>query len=175
MKSLGAKIVTLEQFKKLRPKLNGKVVMTSGGFDPIHPGHVSLFAAAKSLGNTLVVVVNGDSFLIAKKGKPFQDLKTRSMIISGLRNVDYVIPFEIEGDLTVARALEYIRPHIFANGGDRSSGKRLPEQEVAASKRYNIKFVFRVGMAKKWSSSWFLSEWTTFVEKNRLGTILKAE
>ena len=139
--------------------------MTSGGFDPIHPGHVSLFAAARSLGDILVVVVNGDNFLIAKKGKPFQDLKTRTLIISGLRNVDFVIPFEIEKDITVAKALEFVRPHIFANGGDRSSGKRLPEQEVSASQRYGIKFVFKVGMSKKWSSSWFLQDWENFKKR----------
>lgn len=166
MKSLGAKILSLEQFKKLRPKLKGRIVMTGGGFDPIHPGHVSLILESKKFGDVLVVVVNGDNFLKAKKGKPFQDLQTRSLIVSGLRGVDYVIPFEIKDDVTVTKALEIVRPHIYTKGGDRSSQKRIPASEVAACKKYKIKNVFGVGMGKKWSSSWFLKEWTDFVHNS---------
>src|SRR3989344_4191086 len=156
MKALGAKILSLKQFAKLRPKLKGKVVMTGGGFDPIHPGHVSLILESKNYGDILVVVVNGDWFLKNKKGKAFQDLETRSLIISGLRCVDYVVPFEIKNDISVARALEIIRPHIYAKGGDRSSLKRIPAWEVAVCKKYKIQSVFGVGLGKRWSSSWFL-------------------
>ena len=167
MKSLGAKIVSLKQFAKLRPKLKGKIVMTGGGFDPIHPGHVSLILDSKNYGDILVVVVNGDNFLRAKKGKPFQDLKTRSLIVSGLRGVDYVVPFEIENDTTVAKALAAVRPHIYTKGGDRSSYKRIPAVEVAVCKQYKIKSVFGVGLDKKWSSSWFLKEWAEFVNGSK--------
>ncbi len=83
----GAKIVSFEEFEKLRPKL-GKVVATSGGFDPIHPGHISCIIDSKKYGDTLVVIVNGDSFLTEKKGKPFQDLETRCLIVSGVAGVD---------------------------------------------------------------------------------------
>ncbi len=166
MKSLGAKIVTLQQFKKLRPKLKGKIVMTGGGFDPIHPGHVSLILESKAYGDILVVVVNGDWFLKNKKGKAFQDLKTRSLIVSGLRGVDYVVPFEIKNDISVSRALEAIRPHIYTKGGDRSSQKRIPASEVAVCKKYKIISIFGVGLDKKWSSSWFLKEWADFVHNS---------
>lgn len=167
MKTLGAKILSLKQFAKLRSKLKGTIVMTGGGFDPIHPGHVSLILESKNYGDILVVVVNGDNFLKAKKGKPFQDLKTRSLIVSGLRGVDYVIPFEIKNDLTVTKALEAIQPHIYTKGGDRSSQKKIPASEVAMCKKYNVKSIFGVGLDKKWSSSWFLQEWTEFVNQDK--------
>lgn len=156
MKGLGAEIVSFEEIDKLRPKL-GKIVATSGGFDPIHPGHISCIIDSKKYGETLVVVVNGDAFLTAKKGKPFQNLETRCLIISGLRNVDYVVPFEIKNDPTVTKALEAIRPAVFTKGGDRVDPEHLPEWEVC--QKHNIKVEFNVGMDKKWSSSWFLKDW----------------
>lgn len=154
--SWGSRIVSLDEIAKLRPKI-GKVVATSGGFDPIHPGHISCIIESKKYGDTLVVIVNGDSFLRAKKGHPFQNLETRSLIVSGIAGVDYVIPFEIENDQTVNRALEVIRPQVFTKGGDRVDKSHLPEWEVC--QKYNIKVVFNVGEDKKWSSSWFLKEW----------------
>lgn len=159
MKSLGAPIVTFEEFEALKSKL-GKIVATSGGFDPIHPGHISSIRDAKKLGDTLVVIVNGDEFLRAKKGKPFQDLATRCAIVSGIMDVDYVIPFEIENDQTVCVALERIKPHVFAKGGDRIDEKSIPEWEVCS--RHNISIVSGVGADKEWSSSWFLKDWVEF-------------
>jgi cytidyltransferase-like protein len=159
-KDWGAKIISLEEFGKIRGKL-GKIVATSGGFDPIHPGHVSCIVQSKKYGDTLVVIVNGDAFLTAKKGRPFQNLETRSLIVSGIVGVDYVIPFEVEADQTVNKALETIRPQVFTKGGDRVDKASLPEWEVC--KRHGIEIKFRVGEDKKWSSSWFLSDW----EKNR--------
>src|SRR6478752_5172338 len=99
-KSWGAKIVSFDEFAKLRPKL-GKIVATSGGYDPIHPGHISLIIDSQKYGDTMVVIVNGDAFLTAKKGRPFQNLETRSLIVSGIAGVDYVIPFEIKDDMSV--------------------------------------------------------------------------
>src|SRR3954468_8366999 len=125
-KHWGAKIVSLEEFAKLRPKL-GKIVATSGGFDPIHPGHISWIIQSKKYGDTLVVIVNGDAFLHAKKGRPFQNLETRSLIVSGIAGVDYVIPFEIENDQTVNKALEIILPAVFTKGGDRKDAASMPE------------------------------------------------
>ncbi len=152
----GARVVSFEEFAKLRPKL-GKVVATSGGFDPIHPGHISCIIESKKYGDTLVVVVNGDSFLREKKGRPFQDLETRSLIVSGIAGVDYVIPFEIENDQTVNKALEFLKPDIFTKGGDRVDEESIPEWETC--KKYGIKVVSGVGADKKWSSSWFLNDW----------------
>ena len=80
MHSFGGKIISLEEFAKLRPTL-GKVVATSGGFDPLHPGHISCILESKQYGDTLAVIVNGDAFLRAKKGEPFQDLRTRCLIV----------------------------------------------------------------------------------------------
>lgn len=152
----GAKIISFEEFSKLRPKL-GKVVVTSGGYDPIHPGHISCIIESKKFGDTLVVIVNGDAFLTAKKGKPFQNLETRSLIVSGIAGVDYVVPFEIKDDQTVNKALEALRPDVFTKGGDRVDASTIPEWETC--KKYNIKVVTGVGLPKKWSSSWFLKEW----------------
>jgi D-beta-D-heptose 7-phosphate kinase/D-beta-D-heptose 1-phosphate adenosyltransferase len=152
----GAPIVSFDEIAKLRPKL-GKIVATSGGFDPIHPGHISCIIQSKKYGDTLVVIVNGDGFLRAKKGRPFQDLETRSLIVSGVREVDYVVPFEIKGDQTVRKALEALRPHVFTKGGDRIDRKSIPEWETC--KKHSIKIIGGVGADKQWSSSWFLNEW----------------
>src|SRR6266542_4305831 len=89
-----AEIVDFAVIDRLRPEL-GRIVVASGGFDPLHPGHASNLLEAKKLGDTLVALVNGDAFLRAKKGKAFQDLKTRCQIVSFVRGVDYVVPFEI--------------------------------------------------------------------------------
>ncbi|HVV25597.1 MAG TPA: adenylyltransferase/cytidyltransferase family protein [Candidatus Saccharimonadales bacterium] len=152
----GAPIVSFDEFDKLRPGL-GKIVATSGGFDPIHPGHISCIIESKKYGDTLVVIVNGDAFLTAKKGKPFQNLETRSLIVSGIAGVDYVIPFEIDNDQTVSKALAAIKPDVFTKGGDRVDKASLPEWEVC--RQNNIEIVFGVGEDKKWSSSWFLNRW----------------
>src|SRR3989344_6398214 len=160
--SLGAKILSLKQFAQLRPSLKGKIVMTSGAFDPIHPGHVSCFVESKKMGDILVVSVNGDWFLKAKKGKHFQDLQARSLIVSGIRGVDYVIPFEIEGDIGQSKSLEIVKPDIFTKGGNRSSLSMLPKEEAEVIKRNNIKVKFNVGASKLWSSSDFLEAWVAF-------------
>ena len=152
----GAPIVSFKDFAKLRPDL-GKVVATSGGFDPIHPGHISCIIESKKYGDTLVVIVNGDNFLRSKKGKPFQDLETRSLIVSGIAGVDYVIPFEIKNDQTVVKALEKIKPDVFTKGGDRVDETTIPEWEVC--KKHGIEIVTGIGADKKWYSSWFLQDW----------------
>ena len=160
-----APILTLEQFAELRgdPQTDmGVVVATSGGFDPIHPGHVSCIVQSKAFGDTLVVIVNGDDFLINKKGKAFQDLATRAAIVSGIRGVDFVVTFEIKSDPTVAIALRAVRPRVFTKGGDRVSGKSIPPSEEAACRELGIEIVDGVGHSKLWSSSDFLSEWGAF-------------
>lgn len=152
----GAPIISFEEFAKLRPKL-GKVVATSGGFDPIHPGHISCIIESKKYGDTVVVIVNGDSFLKEKKGRPFQDIETRCLIVSGISGVDYVIPFEIKNDQTVIKALEKLKPDVFTKGGDRVDEKSIPEWETC--EKNNIEVISGVGHKKEWSSSWFLEDW----------------
>ncbi len=155
-KTWGAQIVSFREFDKLRPKV-GKIVATSGGFDPIHPGHISCIIESKKYGDTLVVIVNGDNFLTAKKGRPFQNLETRCLIVSGIMGVDYVIPFEIKNDHTVNKALAALKPQVFTKGGDRIDETSIPEWETC--RKHNIKIISGVGADKQWSSSWFLQEW----------------
>jgi cytidyltransferase-like protein len=158
-KSFGAKVISLKDFPTERGQLGDKkIIAASGGFDPVHPGHISYLIESKKLGDVLVVIVNGDAFLTTKKGKPFQNLQQRCSIVSALPGVDYVIPFEIDNDMTVGKALEIVRPHAFANGGDRSDKHTVPEWAIC--KKHNIEFVTGVGLEKKWSSSDLLSKWT---------------
>ena len=160
-----AKILTLDEFRALRddPANDmGVVIATSGGYDPIHPGHITCIVESKQYGDTLVVIVNGDSFLREKKGKPFQDLETRCAVVAGVRGVDYVVKFEQEGDSTVTQALRAIRPRYFTKGGDRVKGKSLPASEEAVCQEFGIEIIDGVGREKVWSSTDFLTEWGEF-------------
>jgi len=167
-----AKIISFEDFSKIRSTL-GTIVCTSGGYDPIHPGHISSIIESKKLGDTVVVVVNGDDFLRKKKGKAFMDLKTRCHIVSFIKGADYVIPFEIENDHTVCVALEKIRPHIFAKGGDRVDETNIPEWGVCL--KNNIKVISGVVLKKDWSSSDFLREWGEFWKTKEKTNTVKNE
>lgn len=131
---------------------NRSVVVTSGGFDPLHIGHLRCIQAANELGDAavLIVVVNGDGFLTRKKGRPFMPHAERMEIIDGLRGVDFVVGWD-DGSQTVSGALEIIRPTIFAKGGDRSEAKLVPEFEVC--ERIGCKVVFGVGGTEKVQSS----------------------
>lgn len=155
MRSLGAPVVSFDDFLKNRP--SGKIVVTSGGYDPIHPGHISSIQESARFGDVVVVVVNGDGFLTAKKGRPFQDLETRCAVVSAIRGVDYVIPFEVEGDPTVKEALRRLKPDVFTKGGDRVDHRNIPEWDVC--EELNIEVISGVGADKEWSSSEFLDEW----------------
>ena len=154
-----AQILSFEEFDLIHDSL-GKIVCTSGGFDPLHPGHATCIVESKQYGDTLVVVVNGDGFLRRKKGKAFMDLQTRCNLVACLRGVDYVIPFEIEDDPTVTQALRRIRPHVFTKGGDRVDNTNIPEWQVC--QELGIELVSQVGKPKLWSSSDFLKDWGEF-------------
>lgn len=136
------------------------LVCTSGGYDPIHPGHISCILESKKFNPVLAVIVNGDSFLAAKKGRSFQDLKTRCQIVSAIKSVDFVVPFEIGNDKTVNVALKLIQPGVFTKGGDRIDPDTIPEWEIC--KQNGIRVVTGVGSPKYWSSSEFLDEWVKF-------------
>lgn len=136
-----------------------KVVLVTGGFDPLHSGHIEYFNAAKSLGDILVVGVNSDSWLSRKKGKPFMTIDERVTVIQNLKMVDHCILFN-DNDNTAIEAINNIKmlyPEseiIFANGGDRTE-TNIPEMVFN-----DVKFVFGVGGTdKKNSSSWILDEW----------------
>lgn len=137
-----------------------KIVVVSGGFDPIHEGHLNYFKAAKKLGDFLIVALNSDDWLTAKKGSYFTNFKTRSSIISNLCMVDEVIAFKDDIEGSCRNALIDIKNKyrnaeiIFCNGGDRVK-ENIPEMSVDG-----IKFEFGVGGSDKInSSSWILKEW----------------
>jgi cytidyltransferase-like protein len=138
-----------------------KIVLVTGGFDPIHSGHIEYFKSAKELGDILVVGVNSDAWLTRKKGSPFMPLLERTNIIRNLKMVDFVIDFN-DDDGSSKHAIQMVRQSypqdqiIFANGGDRTDGN-VPEMDVTDT---NTKFVFGVGgFNKANSSSWILEEW----------------
>lgn len=163
--TLSAPIVTHLEFVQLRDILEptlGTIVATSGGYDPIHPGHISCIFESKKLGDTLVVIVNGDDFLTRKKGRAFLPLAARAKIVSSIVGVDYVVTLDIENDLTVTQALETVRPHIFAKGGDRIAGHSIPSSEENFCEENSIKIIDGVGEPKKWSSSETLKKWVQF-------------
>jgi cytidyltransferase-like protein len=138
-----------------------RIVLITGGFDPLHSGHIAYVKAAKELGDILVVGVNSDDWLTRKKGSPFMPYKERAAIVHNIVGVDFVIDFA-DSDNSANRAIWMVRQSypndriIFANGGDRTN-TNIPEMDTDDQ---NIEFVFGVGGEdKKNSSSWILQEW----------------
>lgn len=145
-----------------------KVALVTGGFDPLHSGHIEYFHAAKELGDILAVGLNSDEWLSRKKGRPFMPFKERSIIINELKVVGNVFQFDDEDDTAFAaidNCLEYF-PHnseiIFANGGDRNN-KNIPETRLIHPR---VSFKFGVGGDKTNSSSWILDEWKMVLKEN---------
>ena len=140
-------------------KNRGKVVVAvSGGFDPVHVGHVRMFEAARKLGDELVVILNNDNWLRVKKRHVFMPEAERKEVIAAFRAVDRVMLTrhgKNSEDMSVARELENLKPDVFANGGDRFADN-VPE--VAVCKKIGCKMVFCVGRGGKvQSSSWLLN------------------
>ena len=127
----------------------------SGGFDPIHIGHIRLFDEAKKLGDELVVVLNNDHWLKKKKGYAFMPQNERKEIIQALASVDQVIISKHKvnpKDMSVVKELRAIRPDIFANGGDRKPGN-LRTKEGRLCVAIGCKEVFNIGKGGKIKSS----------------------
>lgn len=118
-----------------------KKVAISGYFDPIHVGHLEYIELSKKMGDYLVVIVNNNHQCKLKKGKPFMDEKDRMKIVSAIEGVDEVF-LSIDTDKSVCASLEAIKPDIFANGGDRSTGE-VPESKIC--KKYNIQMTDGLG------------------------------
>lgn len=135
-----------------------KLVAVSGGFDPLHIGHVRLLKAARMLGDSLVVIINNDNWLRAKKGFVFMPERERAELIRAFPFVDKVVLTDHtkdDPDRSVAPALKKLRPAIFANGGDRFA-RNTPEAAVCRS--LGIKAVFNIGKGGKvQSSSWMIN------------------
>ena len=137
------------------------VVIVTGGFDPIHSGHIEYFKLAKQLGDVLVVGLNSDDWLTRKKGRPFMPFDERYSVVSNLKMIDRVISFN-DNDGSAINAIQIVREIypdskiIFANGGDRTK-ENIPEMGVNDA---NVEFIFGVGGENKMnSSSWILEEW----------------
>jgi len=138
-----------------------KIVLVTGGFDPIHSGHIAYFKAARALGDMLLVGLNSDEWLERKKGRAFMPWNERLCIVNNLAVVDEVYTFD-DDDGSAKHFIQQVRAHypdaelIFANGGDRTKDN-IPEMDVVDS---NLQFVFGVGGEdKKNSSSWILEDW----------------
>ncbi len=137
------------------------IVAVSGGFDPIHIGHVRYIRDAKKLGDELVVILNNDNWLRKKKGQVFMPEEERKEILEALAGVDRVVLTGHEPDTddpSVCDALREICPHIFTNGGDRKpEGDPVPE--VALCEELGIQTIYNVGHGGKvQSSSWLTAE-----------------
>jgi len=136
-----------------------RTVIVSGGFDPLHSGHIAYLQAAAALGDRLVVGVNSDAWLITKKGRFFMPLKERIAVLSAIGCVDHAVSFD-DSDGSACSLIQNVRAMypddtlIFANGGDRTKDN-IPEMKEAG-----VEFAFSVGGDNKLnSSSWILKEW----------------
>ena len=137
-----------------------KVVLVTGGYDPLHSGHIAYFKAAKALGNLLVVGLNSDAWLERKKGRAFMPLSERFSVVSALKVVDAVLTYN-DDDGSSCDAIRLAKQRwqnaeiIFANGGDRTKDN-IPEMSEP-----DVTFEFGVGGENKLnSSSWILEEWS---------------
>jgi len=141
------------------------IILVTGGFDPLHSGHIAYFESAKKLGDELWVGVNSDDWLVRKKGRPFMPFVERANIIRNLKMVDQVLAFEDDDIGSSNRCIERIleltgmdTKIIVANGGDRNAGN-IPEV-VKYGNHPRVEFAWAVGGEdKKNSSSWILEEW----------------
>ena len=136
-----------------------KWVAVSGGFDPLHIGHVRMFKTARKMGERLVVILNNDNWLRAKKGRAFMPERERAEILREFPFVDRVVVTSHkkgDSDMSVVRELKRLKPAIFANGGDRKpDGDPVPE--VAVCKELGIRMVYNIGRGGKiQSSSWLI-------------------
>lgn len=144
------------------------VVVVSGGFDPVHVGHIRMIKKAKKLGDRLIVILNNDNWLKKKKGYVFMPQNERKEILEAIEGVDKVVISrhpKSPRDMSVCAELKQVRPDIFANGGDRTKSN-IPE--VTVCKKIGCKMVFNVGYGGKiQSSSWLVNKFfKKFPQKN---------
>jgi len=147
-----------------------RIAVVSGGFDPLHSGHINYLQSASAHGNKLVVLVNSDEWLTRKKGRPFMPFEERSLIIQRMDMVDNVYAVDDEdgsvtkGLIQVRDAFGHQHEYVFCNGGDRGKDN-IPEMAVEG-----YTFEFGVGGDNKAnSSSWILKEWQYPTERRVWG------
>ena len=149
---------------------NRVISIVSGGFDPIHPGHIMMMKDCLKFSNYLIVGVNSNKWLINKKGNYFMDIQHRVYVVSNLNVVNETMEFEDDDKGSANNLLIKIRNKysndkiIFANGGDRSDSSKILEFETA--KQYNIDLKFGIGGShKESSSSDLLKRWSEYSKK----------
>ena len=149
---------------------NRVISIVSGGFDPIHPGHIMMMKDCLKFSNYLIVGVNSNKWLINKKGNYFMDIQHRIYVVSSLNVVNETMDFEDDDKGSANNLLIKIRNKysndkiIFANGGDRSDSSKILEFETA--KQYNIDLKFGIGGShKESSSSDLLKRWSEYSKK----------
>jgi cytidyltransferase-like protein len=138
-----------------------KIVLVTGGFDPVHSGHLAYFKSARTLGDRLIVGLNSDEWLTRKKGRPFMPMQERLALVCNLNMVDEAVVYN-DDDGSSCDAIRVVRARypdadiVFANGGDRTQDN-IPEMSVQDD---HVTFAFGVGGDdKRNSSSWILQEW----------------
>ena len=149
---------------------NRVISIVSGGFDPIHPGHIMMMKDCLKFSNYLIVGVNSNKWLINKKGNYFMDIQHRIYVVSSLNVVNETMEFEDDDKGSANNLLIKIRNKysndkiIFANGGDRSDSSKILEFETA--KQFNIDLKFGIGGShKESSSSDLLKRWSEYSKK----------
>ena len=136
------------------------IIIVSGGFDPVHKGHIRMFREAANFGANVIVGLNSDEWLTRKKGKSFMKWDERAEILESCKFINQVIPFD-DSDDTASNAIE--RVHLmysseyniyFANGGDRKLGN-VPELDIC--KKLKVVMLWGIGGDKIQSSSWLIN------------------
>jgi cytidyltransferase-like protein len=149
-----------------------KIVLATGGFDPLHSGHIAYLKAARKLGDMLIVGVNSDDWLGRKKGRAFMNHEERMLVVSELACVDAAYQFD-DTDDSARSFIEHARKQypdahlVFANGGDRTSNN-IPEMDVVDP---HLEFVFGIGGENKLnSSSDILKRWMSIEVQRSWGS-----
>ena len=137
------------------------VIILSGGFDPVHKGHIRMFREACNLGAQVIVGLNSDEWLTRKKGKPFMKWDERAEILESCKFVNQVLPMDDSDDTAcdvIIQVYELYKDYdvniYFANGGDRKKGN-VPELNVC--KNLNVVMLWGIGGGKIQSSSWLIN------------------
>ena len=147
-----------------------KKIVVSGGFDPVHIGHLRLFVQAKKIGDHLTVILNSDDFLLEKKGFLFMPFEERKEILLGFSAVDTVFK-SIDEDNTVVKSKEKLAQEnsidVFANGGDRKNIEDIPEYEIC--RNHDIEMIFDIGGDKIQSSSNLVYPFLNYKEERPWG------
>ena len=143
------------------------IAIVSGGFDPIHPGHIMMMEECKKFSDYLIVGLNSDVWLTRKKGNFFMDMKHRSYVVSRLKVVDETMEFNDDDDSASDLLKKVVEKYpgtkvVFANGGDRSDPSKVRELEVAEKLKIELKFGVG-GSHKESSSSDLLGRWKQYI------------